>query len=144
MTQEGFAIGDFVTLNPGGANEESGQVVGFGSMILGAGLKFDHDAGEMVSRVGSGPTPTTDATPTEDATQTPALATATSTPLVGSGLTQTPVSTASPTPAVLSVGQPAALPPTGGPASGASLPILAFAGLVLAVAATFVLRATRG
>lgn len=143
LTQDGFAIGDYVTLNPGGANEESGQVVGFGSLILGAGLKFDHVAGEMVARVGSGPTPSASATAGPTLEVTPLPSPGTSTPIVGSGFTQTPSIAAAATPAVLAAEQPATLPPTGGPADGASLPILAIAGLALAAVATFVLHASR-
>ena len=44
----GFSVGDAIIINPGGSNEETNQIVGFGSFILAAPLQFDHEAGEPV------------------------------------------------------------------------------------------------
>lgn len=47
-SNDGFAIGDWVTLNPGGTNEETARIIGFGSFILDRPLRFDHAAGETI------------------------------------------------------------------------------------------------
>lgn len=46
-----FGTGDKVVVNPGGANEETATVVGFGSLLLSAPLRYSHEPGEMVSVV---------------------------------------------------------------------------------------------
>jgi pimeloyl-ACP methyl ester carboxylesterase len=80
-----FSIGDFIRINPGMPNQEENQVVGFGSIILASPLQFDHEAGEPIVIVGSGPTSTSTATPT--LSPTPGAATPTPTP-TPSGATQ--------------------------------------------------------
>ena len=49
----GFNVGDTITINPGGSNEETNQITGFGSFILDSPLEFDHEAGELVVLVSS-------------------------------------------------------------------------------------------
>lgn len=44
-----FRAGDKVVVNPGGANEETATVIGLGSLLLDAPLRFSHEPGEMVS-----------------------------------------------------------------------------------------------
>jgi hypothetical protein len=44
----GFSIGDNILINPGGANEETNQITGFGSMLIQTPLIYDHQAGELV------------------------------------------------------------------------------------------------
>jgi photosystem II stability/assembly factor-like uncharacterized protein len=44
----GFSIGDEIIINPGGSNEESNTITGFGSIILQTPLIHDHLAGEPV------------------------------------------------------------------------------------------------
>jgi PKD repeat protein len=44
----GFGIGDLIMLDPGGPNEETATVSGFGSLIFARPLKNSHAAGEMI------------------------------------------------------------------------------------------------
>jgi len=44
----GFGFGDRVKINPGNATEEEGIIVGFGSLTLEKGLKYNHNPGEVV------------------------------------------------------------------------------------------------
>lgn len=44
----GFLAGDLIRINPGGANQEDNQVVGFGSLLLATPLQLDHLTGEPV------------------------------------------------------------------------------------------------
>jgi photosystem II stability/assembly factor-like uncharacterized protein len=44
----GFNIGDNIKINPGGPNEETNTITGFGSMLLQNPLQFDHSIGEIV------------------------------------------------------------------------------------------------
>ena len=44
----GFNIGDNIKINPGGPNEETNTIIGFGSMLIQTPLQFDHSAGEIV------------------------------------------------------------------------------------------------
>jgi surface antigen len=46
-----LAIGDHILINPGMANEEENQVVGFGSILLAWPLQFDHEPGEPVMKI---------------------------------------------------------------------------------------------
>ena len=50
---DGFNVGDTIIINPGGSNEETNQIIGFGSFILDSPLQFDHEAGEPVVLVPS-------------------------------------------------------------------------------------------
>lgn len=43
-----FSIGDPITIDPGGPNEEENVVVGFGSLVLESPLQFSHVAGTVV------------------------------------------------------------------------------------------------
>ncbi len=55
-TTDGFAVGQQVSINPGGANAETGTISAFGSIILGSTLKYTHQAGEVIvvtARVGA-------------------------------------------------------------------------------------------
>ncbi len=64
-SMDGFSVGDPITVNPGGSNEETSQITAFGSFILGSPLLFDHEAGEPVVLGSSGtPTPAPTLTPT--------------------------------------------------------------------------------
>lgn len=54
-----FAPGQQIVVNPGGANQEGATVVGLGSLLLAAPLRYDHDAGELVTVM---PTPRTTTT----------------------------------------------------------------------------------
>jgi len=45
---QGFVVGDYIHINPGGENQEDNQVSGFGSLLLVAPLKYAHTAGEPV------------------------------------------------------------------------------------------------
>src|SRR3546814_13565577 len=47
--------GDDVIVNPGGANEETGNVTGHGSLIFAEPLKFDHEPGEPIVVVSAPP-----------------------------------------------------------------------------------------
>ena len=47
-TNNGFNINDQIIINPGGSNEESNTITGFGSIILKTPLLFDHSAGEPI------------------------------------------------------------------------------------------------
>lgn len=47
-SNDGFEVGDTVTVNPGGENEETATVTGFGSLILAAPLAKSHEVGELV------------------------------------------------------------------------------------------------
>ena len=49
----GFKVGDTIAINPGGSNEETNQIAGFGSFVLESPLQFDHEAGEAVVLVPS-------------------------------------------------------------------------------------------
>ena len=109
----GFAQGDAIRINPGGANEEENTVAGFGSILLASPLQFDHDAGELVETVTS---LVTIATPTQTTTvPATASATATATPpapatvqaTVAPQVTATPTATATPTPPALGTPPPA-------------------------------------
>lgn len=83
----GFNIGDTITINEGGNNEESAVITGFGSIQLDRPLQCAHEVGEFVEAappLGSG-TCTPTATPTGAATDTPtptntSVPTATNTP----------------------------------------------------------------
>lgn len=44
----GFNIGDNIKINPGGPNEETNTITGFGSLLLQTPLQFDHSVGEIV------------------------------------------------------------------------------------------------
>jgi hypothetical protein len=44
----GFNIGDDIKINPGGPNEETNTITGFGSLLLQTPLQFDHSVGEIV------------------------------------------------------------------------------------------------
>ena len=44
----GFNIGDNIKINPGGPNEETNSITGFGSLLLQTPLQFDHSIGEIV------------------------------------------------------------------------------------------------
>jgi hypothetical protein len=48
----GFVLGDFITINPGGANAEGAQIAGFGSIDLFNPLRFNHAAGEPIVLAG--------------------------------------------------------------------------------------------
>jgi hypothetical protein len=48
----GFAVGDGITINPGGANEETNVITGFASLVLQHPLQFDHAAGELIVDTG--------------------------------------------------------------------------------------------
>lgn len=48
LSNEGFSIGDVIKINPGGQNEETNTIIGFGSLLLQAPLQFNHFAGEMI------------------------------------------------------------------------------------------------
>ena len=52
----GFALGDTIRFSPGAANEEDNTIVGFGSFILAAPLKYAHSAGEPILRLAGSPT----------------------------------------------------------------------------------------
>jgi hypothetical protein len=65
----GFDEGDLIRINPGGENEEDNMVAGFGSLLLGMPLAFDHAAGEPVVELPPGP-PTTTTTTTSSTTTT--------------------------------------------------------------------------
>jgi len=41
-------IDDNILINPGGTNQETNKIVGFGSMLLDTPLQFDHQAGELI------------------------------------------------------------------------------------------------
>ncbi len=58
----GFNVGDFISINPGGTNEEIKGITGFGSFLLDSPLDFDHDVGEPIILT-TEPTPTATATP---------------------------------------------------------------------------------
>ena len=49
----GFNLEDTIVINPGGSNEETNQIAGFGSFILQFPLQFDHEAGEAIVLVQS-------------------------------------------------------------------------------------------
>ena len=44
----GFNIGDQITINPGGENEETNTITGFGSILIQSPLQFNHFAGEII------------------------------------------------------------------------------------------------
>jgi len=44
----GFNIGDNIKINPGGLNEETNTITGFGSILIQNPLQFDHSVGEIV------------------------------------------------------------------------------------------------
>ena len=46
----GFTPGDFIQINPGGANQEDNQIAAIGSFMLVSPLQFDHQEGEQVIR----------------------------------------------------------------------------------------------
>jgi hypothetical protein len=48
-SNDGFAVGDVVAVNPGGATAEMAVITGFGSLVLDRPLRFDHAAGEVVT-----------------------------------------------------------------------------------------------
>ncbi len=54
-SNQGFAVGDIIRFSPGAANEEDNTIVGFGSFILAAPLKFAHSAGEPIVRIAGVP-----------------------------------------------------------------------------------------
>ncbi|MEO9256494.1 MAG: hypothetical protein ABI305_13215, partial [Tepidiformaceae bacterium] len=54
-SSQGFAVGDIIRFSPGASNEEDNTIVGFGSFILTAPLKFAHSAGEIIVRVAGVP-----------------------------------------------------------------------------------------
>ncbi len=56
-SNEGFAAGDQVAVNPNEANEEAANVVALGSLILDRPLANDHEAGEAVVKVGTSDEP---------------------------------------------------------------------------------------
>ena len=45
---DGFQVGDDVTIDPGGPDEESDEVAGFGSLIFAHPLKHPHKPGETI------------------------------------------------------------------------------------------------
>merc|ERR1712178_62404 len=47
---QGFEVGRPIVLNPGGANEETNIVVGFGSLKLQYPLQYEHSADEAVQQ----------------------------------------------------------------------------------------------
>lgn len=51
LSAAGFSEGDIIRINPGETNEEDATIVGFGSILVAAPLKFEHQAGEKVLRV---------------------------------------------------------------------------------------------
>ncbi len=50
-SNDGFAPGDYVTVDPGEPNEETVHVVALGSLILAAPLRYSHAAGAVVEKV---------------------------------------------------------------------------------------------
>ncbi|MFN3873649.1 MAG: SBBP repeat-containing protein [Ignavibacterium sp.] len=48
LSNDGFAVGDSILINPGGSNEELNKITGFGSIQLQTPLQFDHFIGEQV------------------------------------------------------------------------------------------------
>jgi surface-anchored protein/uncharacterized repeat protein (TIGR01451 family) len=91
VSNNGFAVGDTIVINPGGSTEETHSVAGIGSLILAQPLLFSHDAGEVIKKVTLPPTPTSTAVPTSTKTPVPAKTntptrtpTRTPTPVVGS------------------------------------------------------------
>ncbi len=50
-SNDGFTAGGYATLDPGGPNEETGNVVAFGSLVFAAPLAFAHAPGETVIAV---------------------------------------------------------------------------------------------
>ncbi len=48
---EGFAVGDGIRINPGGATEEDNTVSGIGSLELSGPLLYEHEAGETVVKL---------------------------------------------------------------------------------------------
>ena len=68
----GFGLGDTIRFSPGASNEEDNTIVGFGSFILAAPLKYAHSAGEPIVRIagvpggGAPPPPTSTDIPPPD------------------------------------------------------------------------------
>lgn len=46
---EAFVVGGEIVINPGGANEETATIAGFGSILLAEPLRFAHAAGESIA-----------------------------------------------------------------------------------------------
>ena len=57
LLAQGFVVGCSIRLNPGGANEEMGVIVGFGSLLLKDPLQFPHDQGVTVRVIESQASP---------------------------------------------------------------------------------------
>ncbi|HEV7733691.1 MAG TPA: PKD domain-containing protein [Candidatus Binatia bacterium] len=56
-SNDGFAIGDSVAVNPGQPNQDDAAIIGFGSLILDRPLAFDHVEGEAVVNTGTADEP---------------------------------------------------------------------------------------
>jgi hypothetical protein len=52
VSQQGCAIGDHVSINPGGSTEERAIIMGFGSIIIDQPTKNVHHTGEVVVKIG--------------------------------------------------------------------------------------------
>lgn len=63
-SDDGFAVGDTVVIDPGTDREEQGTIEGFGSIILTEGVRYPHDAGARVVRVAAAQQPPTTTTTT--------------------------------------------------------------------------------
>ena len=50
-SQAAFAVGDRIIVNEGAKTEEENEIVAFGSIKSMTPLKFDHDAGETLSKL---------------------------------------------------------------------------------------------
>lgn len=48
VSVDNFSVGDVVTINPGGANEETRRIKAKGSLIFDEPLYFDHEPGEVI------------------------------------------------------------------------------------------------
>lgn len=57
MSQVGFAVGQQVIIDEGRPNQEVGQIVGFGSLVLMYPLRFTHNIGATIKAVAGAPGP---------------------------------------------------------------------------------------
>jgi hypothetical protein len=51
---EGFAVGDYILIDPGGTDQEDNQIAGFASILLASPLLHSHSSGESVIKILAG------------------------------------------------------------------------------------------
>lgn len=86
---DGLHVGDVVTIGAGTPNAEAHQIIAFGSIIIADGLRFDHQAGELIVVTKAAAVPVSSPTTTTTTTAPPSVSPAATSGSSG-GSEQTP------------------------------------------------------